>query len=107
MNRIKELRLEQGLTQKAIAEKLGCNQTALGKYERNELEPGIPTLKKLSAIFNCSVDYIICNDNDFNVVSNNGNLTLSVNESEMLSHFRLLPVEAQREAIGFVKALAY
>lgn len=107
MNRIKELRLEKGLTQKEIAGLLGCNQTALGKYERGDLEPSINTLKKLSAIFNCSVDYIVCNADDFGVIANNGSSVLTVNESEMLKNFRLLNEKEQREAIGFVKALAY
>lgn len=64
MNRIKELRTEKGLTQYQLASLLGINQTAVGKYERGELEPNFQNLIKLSHIFECSVDYIICNTDD-------------------------------------------
>lgn len=70
MNRIKELRIEKGLTQNQLASLLGINQTAAGKYERGELEPNLQNLIKLSHIFECSVDYIICNADDF------GNITI-------------------------------
>lgn len=70
MNRIKELRLNAGLTQKELANKLGCNQTAVGKYEREELEPNLDTLKKLSSIFECSVDYLISKEYNFCVIHN-------------------------------------
>lgn len=46
MNRIKELRTMQSLTQSDLAKKIGVNQSAVGKYEREELEPNITILKK-------------------------------------------------------------
>ncbi|MBQ8283454.1 MAG: helix-turn-helix transcriptional regulator [Clostridia bacterium] len=65
MNRIKELRTSIGLTQAELGEKTGLNQTAIGKYEREQLEPTISTLKKLSSIFECSVGYILGLEDDF------------------------------------------
>ena len=69
MNRIKELRVAFALTQEQLAEKIGFNQTAVGKYERGELEPSIETLKKLSAIFECSIDYLVGHSDDFGNVT--------------------------------------
>ena len=57
--RIKELRLEKNLSQNDIAKVLGCNQTAVGKYEREQLEPNISTLMKLADFFNVSIDYLL------------------------------------------------
>ena len=108
MNRIRELRSNLGLTQKNIAEKLGCNQTAVGKYEREELEPNLEVLSKLADIFNCSIDYIVCREDDFGIITSKpGAVTFTREQSELLAVFDLLPVEQQREVIGFAKALAY
>ena len=92
MNRIKELRIEKGLTQNQLASLLGINQTAAGKYERGELEPNLQNLIKLSHIFECSVDYIICNADDF------GNVTIKTekpaplpqDEQKLLDTYRKL-----------------
>ena len=64
-NNIRELRTALSLTQSELAQQLGLNQSAIGKYERGELEPSISTLKKMSFIFECSIDYIIGNADDF------------------------------------------
>ena len=68
MTKIKELRAEKGLTQAQLAEIVGVNQTAIGKYERGELEPNLQTLIKLSQFFQVSVDYIIGNADDFGII---------------------------------------
>ena len=106
MLKLKELRTELGLTQKNIAKNLGCNQTAVGKYERGELEPNIQTLIKLATIFGCSVDYLLGREDDFGAVVNVTS-QLSKSQSELLSVFNLLSEEEQYQVIGFAKALAY
>ena len=72
MNRIKELRISLGLTQFNLGKKIGLNQTAIGKYERGQLEPSLDTLKKLALLFECSIDYIIGFTDDF------GNVTIYI-----------------------------
>ena len=58
--RLKELRLEKGMTQKAVAEVIGCSASTYPKYEREEREPDIDALCKLADYFNVTVDYIVC-----------------------------------------------
>ncbi len=90
MNRIKDLRNSLGLTQKNIADKLGCNQTAVGKYEREELEPNIEVLCKLADIFNCSIDYIVCREDDFGFITSASNSELSHQEERLIQIYRTL-----------------
>ena len=59
MNRIQILRKENNLTQQDLAEKLGVSNKSISKYERGEREPDFNTLKKLSNIFNVSIDYLL------------------------------------------------
>ena len=44
MNRIKNLRLENGLSLRDLASELNISYSSLGKYERGEQEPSFETL---------------------------------------------------------------
>ena len=59
MNRLKELRLERGLTLKYMELGTGINFTTLSKYENNIQQPKLATWEKLADYFNVSVDYLI------------------------------------------------
>ena len=91
MNRIRDLRLSRGLKQAELAVVVGVNQSAIGKYEREELEPSISTMKKLSNFFECSIDYLLGNSDDFGVISfENVAQELTTEERELLATFRKL-----------------
>ena len=104
MNKIRELRIEKSLTQAQLAQLLGVNQTAVGKYEREELEPNIETLIKLSHIFEVSVDYIIGNTDDFGNITVNAN-TLRREEESIIRIYRSLPAELQRRVEAYVQKI--
>ena len=57
--RLKELRTEKGLSQKALASKLGCNQSMISFWENGINEPTITNLVKLTQIFEVSADYLL------------------------------------------------
>ncbi len=59
MKRLKELRIEKGLSQQKLANHLGISQQSVYKYENNIAEPDISTLKNLADFFETSVDYLI------------------------------------------------
>lgn len=56
------LRKLHGLSQRDLAEKLNLSHTAIGKYERNEAEADFTTLKKLSNLFNVTIDDLLDNN---------------------------------------------
>lgn len=60
MNRIKKLREEFGLTQQELANKLDGAKSTVAMYENETRKPSLEILIKLSEIFNCSIDYILC-----------------------------------------------
>lgn len=60
MNRIKSLREEFNYTQQDLAEKLDSSKSVIGLYESETRKPSLDVLIKLSEIFNCSIDYILC-----------------------------------------------
>ncbi len=60
MNRIKILREEFGYTQQDLANKLESSKSVIGLYESETRKPSLEILVKLSEIFNCTIDYILC-----------------------------------------------
>ena len=62
MTRIKELRLQFGITQKELAKKLNIAQNTLSTWETGKFEPDISALNKLGEIFNVSTDYLLGRD---------------------------------------------
>lgn len=60
--RLKALRKQNNMTQKDIAKLTGYQQTLISKWESDEREPDIETLKRLANYFNVTVDYLVGND---------------------------------------------
>lgn len=58
--RLKELRNENGYTQTFIANYLNIKQNTYSQYEANLREIPIESLCKLAALYETSVDYILC-----------------------------------------------
>ena len=60
--KIKKLRNEQGLTQKDLAENVNVTFQTVSKWEKDENEPDVSTLRKLANLFGCSMDYLLSED---------------------------------------------
>lgn len=58
-NKIKEYRNKANLTQKDLAYKLHVSYQAISKWENDNTEPSIESLKEMAIIFNCSVDELL------------------------------------------------
>ena len=56
--KIRELRLNAGLTQKNLADMLYVTYQAVSRWEKGDTEPSFDTLKKMCEVFNCSLDEI-------------------------------------------------
>lgn len=59
MERLKELRITRGLTQKEIAKQLDISTRAYSHYETGDRDPTIEMLKALCDFFDVSADYLI------------------------------------------------
>ena len=57
--KLKKLRIERGYTQKFIADMLNVSFQTVSKWENDENEPDIGTLSKLARLFECTVDYLV------------------------------------------------
>ena len=58
-NRLKAVRRAKGITQKAMAECLGIQETSYQQYEYGKREPNHENTVKIADILNVSVDYLL------------------------------------------------
>lgn len=56
MNRIKEFRLKNGMTQIELAKALNISQGSVSGYETGRFEPDVETMKRMAELFNTSID---------------------------------------------------
>ena len=73
MNRIKLLREELKMTQQELANKLGGAKSTVAMYEKEDRNPSLEVLIKLSEIFHCSIDYILGKSDIRNLDESKGN----------------------------------
>ncbi|PIP29119.1 hypothetical protein CO134_03925 [Candidatus Kuenenbacteria bacterium CG_4_9_14_3_um_filter_39_14] len=59
INRLKQARIDVGLSQQAVTDKLGKPQSYLSKIESGERRLDVAELKKLSEIYKKSVSYFV------------------------------------------------
>ncbi len=88
--RLKELRLEKGLRQKDVAEKIGVCTASYGFYENWINKPDPETLIKLAELYDVSIDYLLGVTDDFGVKINRGS-DLTNQERAIIEKFRALP----------------
>lgn len=105
--RIREIREDKGISQKALAILLGVSPTNIYNYEIGRTEPSVEMLKKIAGALEVSIDYLVGNSDDFgNITISNGSAELSEQEKELLKHFNKLGIFERDSILIQVKALA-
>jgi len=104
MNKIKELRIEKGITQTELASYLKLSARAVGYYESGEREPDYNTLLKIAEYFDVSVDYLLgritdpTSNTDFHVgLSRKEEGSLSEEEKQQIRDFAKYVISKRKE----------
>lgn len=58
-NRLRQLRLENNMTQEDLSKELNVSRATVGRYENDDRFPDKDTLKNIADIFNVSTDYLL------------------------------------------------
>ena len=58
-NRLKELRMQAGMTQLQLAQRLGITKSVISFYELSERAPSPDVLIRLAQVFHVSTDYLL------------------------------------------------
>ncbi len=56
--RLRELRKDHGISQRALAELLGISQQTYSRYERGQRNPSVETAYVLARLYHVSMDYL-------------------------------------------------
>ncbi|MCL2374999.1 MAG: helix-turn-helix domain-containing protein [Firmicutes bacterium] len=57
--RLVELRIEKGLTQRQLAKEISIHHAVIGNWETGKYSPSIDSLAIIANFFNVSADYLI------------------------------------------------
>ena len=69
MLRLKQLRTENNMSQRALAKKINVSQKAIDLWEKEITEPKSSIIILLSNVFECSADYLLGRGDDFGTVN--------------------------------------
>jgi len=61
-DRLKELRKKKGLSQVALADRLGLSKSTIGAYETGDIKPSIEALNLIADYFNVDLNYLMGNE---------------------------------------------
>ncbi len=56
---LKEIRTQRGMTQKMVADYLGCSAVVYSRYETGDRMPSVDMLIRLGDCFGVSIDYLV------------------------------------------------
>ena len=58
-DRFKDLRKAKGLSQVALAERLGLSKSTIGAYETGDITPSVEALNTIADFFNVDMNYLL------------------------------------------------
>ncbi len=108
MLKIRSLRIENGLTQKEMAQKIGTTDKNIWAYENDKAVPPLETLIKYSDYFSVTLDYLVgrTDETDGFCHVDVSTLPASSKEQQLIRCFRELPESSQDLILGMVKSAA-
>lgn len=62
--KLRQIRKQKGLTQEELALKIQISRQAISMWERNEVKPDIDNLKRISGLFEVSIDFLLNDENE-------------------------------------------
>lgn len=100
MYRIRQLREEKGMSQRALAKAIGASPKAVNFWENGKVEPSAKFICALADAFECTCDYLLGRADDLGNV--NVMRGLSDKEQLLLDIFSKLNAKQRDEAINFI-----
>ncbi|MDO4989339.1 MAG: helix-turn-helix transcriptional regulator [Eubacteriales bacterium] len=105
MNRIKDLRIKNGLSQADLGRVLGCISATVSKWELEQRQLDPATINTLCDYFGVSSDYLLCRSDTPNPVISDTDAALlrayhaaSLRDRELIDH--ILAAYAEEENTG-------
>lgn len=94
---LKQLRSERKLTQKQVADEIGCSVVVYSRYETGDRMPSVDMLIRLADCFHVTMDELV--GRQANAVS----YILSAEEVDFLSAYRSTDLRAREDALQLLR----
>lgn len=94
--KVRALRLEKGLTQTQLADKIGLVKGSISAYEQGKKYPSVEVLIKLCSVFDVSSDYLIGLSDDMRLMKSeltDEQMTMIRNLIRELEKYNILKAE--------------
>ena len=104
MERLKNLRTQRKLSQRAVAEIIGTTQKSVDNWEKSVVSPAADTVLKLADYFGCSTDYLLGREDEFGNINVNSNLTAE--QQKILFYFDRCDKYKKITLVNFAKYLS-
>ena len=98
--KIKHLRTKSNLTQKELAEKMNVTFQTISKWESDTNEPDIESIRRLSNIFGCSIEYLFSEEIEEEKKEEPATEEEAVEKEDVKEHPVIEPEEKKEEQIG-------
>lgn len=84
------------MSQRALAERIGCSQKSIDGWEKNKIEPAAGFVCALANVFECTTDYLLGREDDFGNV--NPAVDLTTQERALVQRYRACPQKNNRNS---------
>jgi transcriptional regulator with XRE-family HTH domain len=105
MNNLKKIRESKNITQSRLSIEIGVPQQTISSYESGKSKPSIKTLCKMAEFLNTSTDFLLDKTDIIHPINQLVSNGLHKEELQLISMFRKLPTNRQRQIIGNISGL--
>ena len=103
--RLRILRMEQGITQQQLADQAGISRSNINTWESGKSLPLPDGLIALANCLGCTVDYLLGRESEEGSVIISRGIELSNDEQEFIKLYRQLSNRQKFAALNFVKGM--
>ena len=96
LTNLKKLREEKGLSQQKLAVFFDLTQQSIHKYETQDVEPDISTLKRMADYFDTSIDYLVGYTDIRHKIEPVTAFDLNKSELKLVEQYRLLSTKSRK-----------
>ena len=97
---LKELRIQNGMTQAQFSKKLNIARQTYSAYERGVRTPDLDLVKNVAELYDVSLDWLVLGKEETDPFA-----SLPDNAKQLCRTFYALPLERQQEALDFLDFL--
>lgn len=104
--RLQEAIKQSGMSQTALAKRIGIGQQTISEYLHGKSMPALDTFANLCKVLDVSADYLLCLENDYGIVNyNTQEFSMGQDEAKLLDDYRQLNAASRAKLQGYMQGL--